>query len=91
MDYALGNLPEAFETILTAHVGTCCSCRSDVALAERLGGEMLARGNVSMFSIRVRWTSAQMGALISLSKLVLSTVVTLSAGVVLEVGCRSAA
>jgi putative transcriptional regulator len=45
MDYALGNLPDAFETILTAHVGTCPSCRSDVALAERLGGEILARGN----------------------------------------------
>ncbi len=42
-----GKSSGGLRTILTAHVGTCCSCRSDVALAERLGGEMLARGNVS--------------------------------------------
>ena len=43
MDYALGNLPDAFETILMAHIGVCDACRNDVEIAEQLGGEILAR------------------------------------------------
>lgn len=42
MDYALGNVPEAFETILMAHVGSCEVCRANVEAAEQFGGEVVA-------------------------------------------------
>jgi len=42
LDYALGNIAPAFETVLRAHIGICSSCQDSVRLAERLGGDMLA-------------------------------------------------
>lgn len=42
LDYALGNLPECFETVIGAHVQVCEHCRESIAAAEVFGGELLA-------------------------------------------------
>lgn len=42
LDYTTGNLPETFETVISAHVGACDTCRESVELAERIGGELLS-------------------------------------------------
>ena len=42
LDFALGNLSPAFETVINAHIGTCAKCREDIKLAESFGGELLA-------------------------------------------------
>lgn len=42
LDYTTGNLPESFETVISAHVGTCETCRASVQAAERIGGELLS-------------------------------------------------
>ena len=42
LDFALGNLSPAFETVLNAHIGTCEECQNNVRLAESFGGEILA-------------------------------------------------
>ncbi|MGR8920403.1 MAG: ChrR family anti-sigma-E factor [Gammaproteobacteria bacterium] len=42
LDYAVGNLPEMFETVIRAHVGACAECREAVHAAEAFGGELLA-------------------------------------------------
>ena len=44
LDYAAGNAPPLFETILRSHVGACRECRTEVAFAEQLGGELIANG-----------------------------------------------
>lgn len=41
LDFALGNLGPSFETVVSAHVGSCAECRESVKLAESLGGEIL--------------------------------------------------
>lgn len=41
LDYAAGNTPRLFETVMRAHVGACSECRNTVSFAERLGGELL--------------------------------------------------
>ena len=51
LDFALGNLSPAFETVINAHIGTCSKCRDDVHLAESFGGELLA--NLSAESLTV--------------------------------------
>ena len=42
LDYTTGNLPESFETVISAHVGACAHCREAVRMAERIGGELLS-------------------------------------------------
>ncbi len=42
LDYALGHLPELFDSVVRAHVGVCEDCRAAIAFAERLGGEVIA-------------------------------------------------
>lgn len=42
LNFALGGLSPAFETVLNAHVGTCESCQDDARLAESFSGEIIA-------------------------------------------------
>lgn len=42
LDFALGNLAEPFDTIVAAHAGVCAQCRETIALAEAVGGDLLA-------------------------------------------------
>ena len=42
LDFALGNLSVGFETVLSAHIGSCAACRQNVKLAEELGGDILS-------------------------------------------------
>lgn len=42
LDYATGNAPALFETVIRAHVGACAECRDEIAFAEKLGGEFVA-------------------------------------------------
>ncbi|MEM8577606.1 MAG: ChrR family anti-sigma-E factor [Pseudomonadota bacterium] len=41
MGYAAGNLPEAFNLMVAAHVSLCDECRARLASYEALGGEVL--------------------------------------------------
>jgi len=41
LDYAAGHLGELQDAVVRAPVNVCASCRADVALAARLGGELL--------------------------------------------------
>ncbi len=42
LDYATGNAPPLFETVLRAHIGVCPTCRDEIAFAERPGGKLIA-------------------------------------------------
>ncbi len=41
MDYAAGNLPEAFNLIVAAHLSLCDTCRAQAMTFDALGGEVL--------------------------------------------------
>lgn len=41
MSYATGNLPEAFNLMVAAHVSLCDTCRAQVEAYQALGGELL--------------------------------------------------
>jgi putative transcriptional regulator len=47
LDYATGNAPPLFETVIRAHVGACADCRHEIAFAENLGGELIASGSAN--------------------------------------------
>jgi putative transcriptional regulator len=44
LDYATGNAPPLFETVIRAHLGACADCRDEIIFAENLGGELIAAG-----------------------------------------------
>lgn len=41
MEYAAGNLPEAFSLVVATHISLCDECRAQLASYEALGGEVL--------------------------------------------------
>lgn len=52
LDYTLGHLNQAFETIVGAHIGACQQCREDVAFAESIGGEIISDLNEAPLNVK---------------------------------------
>lgn len=66
MDYAAGNLPEAFDLMVATHLSLCDTCRAQAMSFEALGGEVLEQFTASPAAADVALSEGALAATLAL-------------------------